>query len=148
MATAPPKRRVLVVDDHPPTTAMLRAVLTAEKMVTFEVVEAGSGSECLRALERQGPFDLILLDVKLPDMDGFEVCRAIRRVDARIPIVFVTGQGELSDFASGREAGGDSYLVKPVNRASLRSIVLLFTNLERAARPADDTKASESKSER
>jgi two-component system response regulator MtrA len=139
MALAPPTRRVLVVDDHAPTTAMLRAVLTTEKTVTFEVVEAGSGADCLKALEKHGPFDLILLDVKLPDMDGFEVCRAIRHVDAKIPIVFVTGQGDLADFAAGREAGGDSYLVKPVNRASLRSIVLLFTNLERAKPPAENT---------
>lgn len=135
MPSAPPVKRVLVVDDHAATRAVVQAVLTAERAVTFQVVEAASGSECLHALEDEGPFDLILLDIGLPDMDGYEVCRAIRRVDAKIPIVFVTGQRDLSDFSAGRQAGGDSYLVKPVNRASLRSIALLFTSLERS-RPA------------
>jgi two-component system response regulator ResD len=80
----------------------------------------------------EGPFDLILLDVKLPDMDGFSVCQALRHVETRVPIVFVTGQGDLKDFAAGREAGGDSYLVKPISRTSLRSIVSLLTNIERS----------------
>jgi two-component system OmpR family response regulator len=56
--------------------------------------------------------------VNLPDMDGFSVCRALRSVETRVPIVFVTAQGDLKDFAAGREAGGDSYLVKPISRTS------------------------------
>ena len=64
-------------------------------------------------------------------MDGFAVCRAIRHVERRVPIVFVTAKGDLRDYAAGREAGGDSYLVKPIARAALRSIVALFTTVER-----------------
>jgi two-component system OmpR family response regulator len=124
-------KRILVVDDHPPTRLLIRSILESEKTQSFEVAEAGSGTECLKTVDGQGPFDLILLDVNLPDMDGFAICRAIRHVDPEIPIVFVTGNSELRDFASGREAGGDSYLVKPIARQALRSIVNLFTSVER-----------------
>jgi DNA-binding response OmpR family regulator len=135
-------KRVLIVDDHAPTRALIRSILEAEKSDTFESVEAGTGMECLKAADSKGPFNLILLDVTLPDMDGFEVCTAIRRVDKHVPIVFVTAKGELRDFTAGREAGGDSYLVKPIARASLRSMVALFTNVNRpgareAAKPPD-----------
>ena len=126
------KKRVLVVDDHAPTVALVRAILDAEKHTQYEVVEAATGTECLKAVDQKGPFDLILLDVNLPDMDGFSVCRALRSVETRVPIVFVTAQGDLKDFAAGREAGGDSYLVKPISRNSLRSIVGLLTNIERS----------------
>jgi CheY-like chemotaxis protein len=126
------KKRVLVVDDHAPTVALVRAILDAEKHTQYEVVEASTGTECLKAVDQKGPFDLILLDVNLPDMDGFSVCRALRSVETRVPIVFVTAQGDLKDFAAGREAGGDSYLVKPISRNSLRSIVSLLTNIERS----------------
>src|SRR5262245_25093491 len=125
-------KRVLVVDDHAPTRSLIRSILDAEKGDVFEVVEAANGLECLKAADSNGPFDLILLDVNLPDVDGFEVCRGLRRVDARVPIVFVTAKGELRDYAAGRDAGGDSYLVKPIARASLRSIVGLFTSVDRS----------------
>ncbi len=128
-------KRVLVVDDHAPTRHLVRSILAAEKDNSYEIVEAGNGAECLRAADSQGPFDLILLDVNLPDVDGFSLCRAMRNVDGDVPIVFVTGLGELKDFAAGREAGGDSYIVKPIARQSLRSIVNLFTSVQRGHRP-------------
>lgn len=136
-------KRILIVDDHAPTRALIRSILEAEKGEAFEPIEAGTGMECLMAADSKGPFSLILLDVTLPDMDGFEVCTAIRRVDKQVPIVFVTAKGELRDFAAGREAGGDSYLVKPIARASLRSMVALFTNVNRpgareAPKPPDE----------
>jgi CheY-like chemotaxis protein len=125
-------KRVLVVDDHAPTRLLVRSILETERERPYEVVEAGTGTDCLMAADSKGPFDLILLDVNLPDMDGFSLCRAIRRVDAEVPIVFVTGLGELKDFAAGRAAGGDSYIVKPIARQSLRSIVNLFTSVQRS----------------
>jgi len=128
-------KRVLVVDDHVPTRALIRTILEAEKTEQFEVFEAGTGTECLKSADKQGPFDLILLDVNLPDMDGYSVCRALRHVDKKVPIVFVTAKGDLKDYTAGREAGGDSYLVKPIARAALRSIVNLFTSIERTKRP-------------
>ena len=125
-------KRILIVDDHVPTRALIRTILEAEKTEQFEVFEAGTGTECLKSADKQGPFDLILLDVNLPDMDGYSVCRALRHVDKTNPIVFVTARGDIKDYAAGREAGGDSYLVKPIARAALRSIVGLFTSVERS----------------
>jgi DNA-binding response OmpR family regulator len=124
-------KRVLVVDDHVPTRALIRTILEAERTDRFEVVEVGTGTDCLKAADKQGPFHLVLLDVNLPDMDGYSVCRALRHVDKKVPIVFVTAKGDLKDYTAGREAGGDSYLVKPIARAALRSIVNLFTSIER-----------------
>ena len=127
------QKRVLVVDDHAATRLLVRGILESEKGTKFEVVEAGSGMECLKAVDKQGPFDLILLDINLPDMDGIAVCRALRTVEKNVPIVFVTGKGEVKDLVEGREAGADSYLVKPITRSHLRSVVNLFTNIERKA---------------
>jgi CheY-like chemotaxis protein len=124
-------KRVLVCDDHAPTRSLIRALLEGEKHEKFEVVEAATGGDCIQSFDALGPFDLVLLDVGLPDMDGYQVCRALRTVDNRVPIVFVTGQSDLKDFNSGREAGADSYLVKPISRAALRSMTALFTSLER-----------------
>jgi len=124
-------KKVLVVDDHADTRTLIRSLLENDRSDTFQVVEAGTGADGLKALDRGGPFDLILLDVGLPDMDGYSVCRAIRHADDKVPVVFVTGNGDLKDYAAGREAGGDSYLVKPIGRAALRSIVNLFTSVQR-----------------
>lgn len=129
-------KRVLVCEDHAPTRQLIRALLEGDKNDQFDVTEAASGADCVKAFDRHGPFDLVLLDVHLPDIDGYQVCRALRKVDGAVPIIFVTGQGELKDYHAGRQAGGDSYLVKPIARAALRSIVALFTSLDRnAARP-------------
>lgn len=130
-------KRVLIVDDHAPTRVLIRSILEAEKSEQFAVADAATGTDCLKAYDKNGPFDLILLDVNLPDMDGYSVCRALRHVDKQVPIVFVTAKGDLRDYAAGREAGGDSYLVKPIARAALRSIVNLFTSIERSGRPGD-----------
>lgn len=127
-------KRVLVVDDHAPTRTLIRTILESEKSDTYEVVEAATGTECLKAADSKGPFDLILLDVNLPDMDGYAICRAIRHVDQDVPILFVTARSEMKDYTAGREAGGDSYVVKPIARASLRSLVALFTGLGRGRR--------------
>ena len=116
-------KRVLVVDDDRPTRSFVRAVLEAD---TYEVIEAESGTTGLDAFGAKGPFDLVMLDVGLPDMDGYAVCRALREVDKKVPIVFVTGG---DDFSRGREAGSDSYIVKPIARAALRSAVMRFTSV-------------------
>jgi DNA-binding response OmpR family regulator len=125
-------KRILVVDDHVPTRTLIRNVLERERNERIEVVEAGTGKECLKAFDQQGPFNLVLLDVGLPDVDGFTLCRGLRNVDTDVPIVFVTGKTELKDFNEGRQAGGDSYLVKPISRAALRSLVGLFTGVPRS----------------
>jgi DNA-binding response OmpR family regulator len=136
-------KRVLVCDDHAPTRGLIRAMLEGDKAEKFEVVDAASGTECIKSFDGLGPFDIVLLDVKLPDMDGYQVCRALRTVDNKVPIIFVSGQGELKDYNAGREAGGDSYLVKPIVRGALRSIIALFTSLGRSQRRTPDTELTE-----
>ena len=130
-------KRVLVVDDHAATRASIRTLLEADKNAEFEVVEAASGTECLKVFDRQGPFDLVLLDIAMPDLDGYSVCEALRRVDKEVPVVFITGQRDLKDYHAGRHAGGDSYLVKPISAAALRSTVHLFTTLSRKSERAE-----------
>jgi len=124
-------KRVLVVDDHAPTRSTIRALLESDKTQEFQVTEAGTGTDCLKAFDKGGPYDLVLLDIMLPDLDGYEVCKALRRVDKDVPIIFITGQRDLKDYHTGRDAGGDSYLVKPISSAALRSSVHLFTTLNR-----------------
>ncbi len=124
-------KRVLVVDDHKPTRTLIRTILVGDTSEKFEVVEAENGEECLQLFDKKGPFQLVLLDVNMPVLDGYAACRGIRERDRKVPVIFVTGNSEMKDYAAGREAGGDSYLVKPVSRAALRSIISLFTSVGR-----------------
>jgi len=119
--------RVLVVDDIMSNVKLLEAKLTAEY---FEVVTAYNGIECLKRIEENIP-DIVLLDVMMPGMDGFEVCRRIKsdpRI-AHVPVVMVTALDQPSDRVAGLEAGADDFLTKPVDDAALfarvRSLVRL-----------------------
>jgi len=119
--------RVLVVDDVPPNVKLLEAKLTSEY---FDVLTAFSGPEALDVISREHP-DIILLDVMMPGMDGFEVCRRIKGdpVTAHIPVVMVTALDQPSDRVAGLEAGADDFLTKPVQDLALfarvRSLVRL-----------------------
>src|SRR3954468_4510327 len=119
--------RVLVVDDILSNVKLLEAKLTAEY---FEVVSAFNGLECLARIEEAIP-DIVLLDVMMPGMDGFEVCRRIKGNPrtAHVPVVMVTALDQPSDRVAGLEAGADDFLTKPVDAAALfarvRSLVRL-----------------------
>lgn len=119
--------RVLVVDDILTNVKLLDAKLTAEY---FEVISAYSGAEALAKIEDGAP-DIVLLDVMMPGMDGFEVCRRIKAnpKTAHIPVVMVTALDQPSDRVAGIEAGADDFLTKPVDDAALfarvRSLVRL-----------------------
>src|SRR4051794_33672438 len=109
--------RILIVDDLLPNVKLLEARLTAEY---FDVVTASSGRE---ALERcsEDSFDLILLDVMMPGMDGFETCRRLKAdsATAHVPVVMVTALDQSADRVKGLEAGADDFLTKPVDEMAL-----------------------------
>src|SRR6201999_2494170 len=119
--------RVLVVDDILSNVKLLEAKLTAEY---FDVVTAFNGLECLAKIAEATP-DIVLLDVMMPGMDGFEVCRRIKSdpKTAHVPVVMVTALDQPSDRVAGLEAGADDFLTKPVDDAALfarvRSLVRL-----------------------
>ena len=120
--------RVLVVDDIPANVKLLEARLSAEY---FDVSTAYSGAEALTLAER-AECDIILLDVMMPDMDGFEVCRRLKANPAthHIPVVMVTALDQPSDRVRGLEAGADDFLTKPVTDVALISRVRSLARLK------------------
>ncbi len=120
--------RVLVVDDVPANVKLLEARLSAEY---FDVATAFSGSEALAMAER-AECDIVLLDVMMPDMDGFEVCRRLKSNPAthHIPVVMVTALDQPSDRVKGLEAGADDFLTKPVMDVALVSRVRSLARLK------------------
>jgi len=105
--TMPPK--ILVVDDESDLRRLLRLYLSKEG---FDVVEAVNGLDALSLL-RRGDVDVAIVDVMLPELDGFEVLRRIRREDAAVPVILLTARGEETSRVAGLELGADDYVVKP-----------------------------------
>ena len=120
--------RILVVDDIRANVKLLEARLTAEY---FEVITAMSGPEALEICERD-QCDIVLLDVMMPGMDGFEVCRRLKSSSqtAHIPVVMVTALDQPSDRVKGLEAGADDFLTKPVNDIALLTRVKSLVRLK------------------
>ncbi|MBV8754154.1 MAG: PleD family two-component system response regulator [Hyphomicrobiales bacterium] len=120
--------RVLVVDDVPANAKLLEARLMAEY---FDVVTATSGAEALAICER-AQCDIVLLDVMMPEMDGFEVCRRLKTGPNthHIPVVMVTALDQPSDRVRGLEAGADDFLTKPVSDIALVARVRSLTRLK------------------
>jgi two-component system cell cycle response regulator len=124
--------RVLVVDDILPNVKLLEAKLTSEY---YDVLTATSGEEALQKVVNDSP-DIVLLDVMMPGMDGFEVCKRIKANPqvAHIPVVMVTALTDASDRVRGLQAGADDFLSKPVNdialMARVRSLVRLKMTID------------------
>ena len=113
MKTKDPTGKVLVVEDEAAIADTITYALSTEG---FEPVWTTTGSEGLAVLGRED-IVLIILDIGLPDLDGFELCREIRK-SSTIPIIFLTARSDEIDRVVGLEIGGDDYVVKPFSPAS------------------------------
>jgi class 3 adenylate cyclase/CheY-like chemotaxis protein len=123
-----PAARVLVVDDQPANVRLLEAILAPRG---YDVSTAASGEEALELLARSTP-DLVLLDIVMPGLDGYEVCRRIRdRKDtAYLPVVMVTASGD-EQKVKALEAGADDFLTKPIDRSELLARVASLARIKR-----------------
>lgn len=109
------KQQILVVDDEPNIVQLARLYLERDG---YSVTSVGNGQKALEAARSQQP-DLIVLDVMLPQVDGFEVCRRLRAEDNPVPIIMVTARDDDIDKILGLELGADDYLTKPFNPREL-----------------------------
>jgi DNA-binding response OmpR family regulator len=136
-AAAPP-RRVLVVEDEPNIRELVVFHLGLDG---FSVVEARAGDEALRLVESDR-FDLVVLDLMLPKIDGLTVCRAIRqrRLNADVPILMLTARREESDKVLGLDSGADDYLTKPFGVRELVARARALVRRPRASKTADDAR--------
>jgi two-component system, OmpR family, response regulator len=121
---------LLVVDDEP----FLRdAVAASLRFLGFGVSTAETGAEALR-LARHQPFDLVVLDVMLPDIDGFDVMRRLRRDGREVPVIFLTARDTQADKVAGLTLGGDDYMTKPFG---LEELAARIRTVLRRTRPAE-----------
>ncbi|HEU5113938.1 MAG TPA: response regulator, partial [Acidimicrobiia bacterium] len=124
----PPSARVLVVDDQPANVRLLEAMLVTRG---YDVMTASSGEEALALIAQSEP-DLVLLDIVMPGMDGYEVCRMIReRIEtAYLPVVMVTASGD-EQKVKALEVGADDFLTKPINKSELLARVASLARIKR-----------------
>jgi DNA-binding response OmpR family regulator len=122
--------RILIVDDDPSNIRLLEDMLSTQG---YTISTATNGAEALQSLEKQ-KVDLILLDIIMPDMDGYNVCIEIKNnAELRdIPIIFVTAKTETEDLVRGFEAGAVDYVIRPYKRAELLARVKTHLELKKA----------------
>ncbi len=132
----PTKKRILVIEDEPDIIRGLRDALEFEG---FEVEARGTGAEGLVAAMEWAP-DCILLDLMLPDDNGYRVCENLRKTDETVPIIMLTAKAQESDKVRGLEAGADDYVTKPFSVAELIArINAIFRRQNRMGSHQDET---------
>jgi DNA-binding response OmpR family regulator len=124
----PAPKRILAVDDDPAALTAVRQILAQKG---YDVVTQADAEGALSTLHHER-FDLAILDVGLPGMSGYELCRRIRQEPATqdLPVIFLTAKGLLMDMAEGEDAGSDLYLIKPVLATKLVNMVGMFLSNE------------------
>jgi two-component system alkaline phosphatase synthesis response regulator PhoP len=108
-------KRILLVEDEPGLRLTLSGRLTSEGYLVEQAIDGGTGLS--RATSE--PFDLVILDVMLPDRSGFEVCRDLRQKGVQTPVLMLTARGQIEDRVLGLRLGADDYLVKPFAMSEL-----------------------------
>jgi two-component system response regulator MtrA len=127
--------RILLVEDDP---SIREVTAIGLEQAGFRVATCGDGREgLLRA--RQDPFDLVVLDVMLPSLDGFDVCREIRK-ESRVPVVMLTARSDTIDVVVGLESGADDYVTKPFELPEL--VARVRAVLRRAREPVEDSRVT------
>ena len=121
-------KRILIVDDEPVNRRVLENHL---RLAGYSIEEANNGQEALNLIENSPPFDLVLLDIMMPGMSGFEVCEQIRTkyLTSELPIVMLTAKNRVSDLVTGFSAGANDYLTKPFSKNELLSRIKTHLNL-------------------
>ena len=129
-------KRVLIVEDEPD---IVRGLTDALEFEGFDVVSKGFGKDGVRVMRERGA-DCVILDLMLPDINGYAVCEEIRAFDAVVPIIMLTARGEESDKIRGLDAGADDYVTKPFSVAELLArIKAMFRRLGRNAHVEEET---------
>lgn len=128
--------RILIADDDPDIRDVLKLTLSEEN---YEIIEAGDGEEALKIIRSKNP-DLVLLDYKMPKMDGRQVCLQVKQdiLLRHMPVIMVTGKGEINDKIGGLDAGADDYIVKPFEPKELLArirMILRRTEIDLEANP-------------
>ncbi len=134
--------RILIIEDEPRIASFLQKGLKTSGFTTSVVADGGTALEATRS----GEFDLLILDLGLPDQDGLEVLRALRREDRRTPVIILTAREGVSEMVEGLDAGADDYITKPFRlevllariRARLRSEETIDEHVIRARNVALD----------
>ena len=113
------KHKILIADDHPATRTLLQDILGSD----YTLLMACDGNEALSIVREQADIDLVLLDIIMPHINGYEVCRQLKENPAtrEIPVIFLTVMNEESDEAKGFAAGVADYIVKPISRLRLKT---------------------------
>jgi len=130
-------KRILLVEDEESIRDLIKLNLEIEN---YEVVALDNGKEVVKTYNQEH-FDLILLDIMLPEVDGFQVCEQIRLIDIHIPILMLTAKDAQSDKLTGLKKGADDYLTKPFN---LEELLLRIEKLIRRANPQEKEKLESS----
>jgi DNA-binding response OmpR family regulator len=137
LSVPPAKRRVLIIEDEPDLVRGLRDALEFEG---FEVIASGQGREGVRLLRERNP-DLVLLDLMLPDANGFSVCEEIRSTHPLVPVIMLTARSQEADKIRGLDAGADDYVTKPFGVGELVArINAIFRRLHRVSAGGEEIK--------
>jgi CheY-like chemotaxis protein len=132
------KKKIVVADDEPFILSALQDTLSD----SYSVTTASSGSEAIRIAQRVMP-DLIILDVMMPEMDGLDACKNLKRdkLTAGIPVILLTAKGQITDIEKGFKSGADAYVVKPFSPARLiEKVEEIFEKVEMRKKIMEDKK--------